>query len=82
MGKRMYGIQVIGYGKRRRYTVKRIVENGTLPLGYCKVWKTEEEARADARCLGVEVSVVGDIWDLVKAYHDAYQRDWEKVVLA
>ena len=80
MGKRMYGIQVTGYGKRRKYAVRRIVQNGTYPVGYCKVWKTEEEARADAAALGVEISVVGDLWELVAAYDDAFRREWEAAV--
>lgn len=80
MGKRIYGIEVIGNGKRKKYAVKRIVQNGTVPVGYCKVWKTEEEAREDARILGLEISVVGDLWELMAAYDEAYRKEWEAAV--
>ena len=60
-----YGIEVIGYGKRRRYAVKEIVNSGTNPVGYCKTYKTEAEARAAAEAYGVKVEAVGDFWELM-----------------
>ena len=63
---RHYGIEIIGYGKRRRYVPKQIFPgNGTTPIG--KACKTEEEARAAAAAYGVEVEAVGDLWELLAA---------------
>lgn len=61
-----YGIEIIGYGKRRRYAVKEIVPGrGTNPVGYCKTYKTEAEAREAARAYGLTVEAVGDFWELI-----------------
>lgn len=61
-----YGIEIIGYGKRRRYAVKEIVPGrGTNPVCYCKTYKTEAEAREAARAYGFPVEAVGDFYALV-----------------
>lgn len=61
-----YGIEIIGYGKRRRYAVMEIVPGrGTNPVCYCKTYKTENEARKAAADYGFSVEAVGDFYDLM-----------------
>ena len=62
----IYGIEFIGYGARRRYCIKRIRPGrGTDPVGYCKVYKTLEAARAAAAAYGLTISREGDFYALI-----------------
>lgn len=57
-----YAIEVIGYGKRQRYTIKAVTESGLIVPVDCKVYKTEQAARTAAKELGAEIAVVGDFY--------------------
>ena len=59
-----YGIEIIGYGARRRYCIKELHEHGTNPVDR-KAYKTEDGARAAAERLGLTVEGVGDLWELL-----------------
>lgn len=60
-----YAIEIIGYGKRRRYTIKQVLEGiGTNPTNG-KVYRTEESARNAAAEMGIEISKVGDIYQII-----------------
>ena len=62
----MYGIEFIGYGKRRRYAVKKIIPGvGTNPVGYCKTYKTLENARRAAAGYGLTIEREGDFYALM-----------------
>ena len=61
-----YAIEIIGYGKRRRYCLKEVLPGiGTNPVDG-KAYTSEEAARAAARAYGIEVEAVGDTWQLVR----------------
>ena len=62
----MYGIEIIGSGKRARYCIKRITCNGTSPVN-CVCYTSEAAARHAAQQLNITVSVVGDLWKLMAA---------------
>ena len=62
----MYGIEIIGSGKRARYCIKRITRNGTSPVN-CVCYTSEAAARHAAQQLNITVSAVGDIWQLMAA---------------
>lgn len=59
----MYGIEIIGFGKNRRYCVKNIVRNGTNPVDG-KSYRTEEEAKKAAEKYGLHIIGIGDLWKL------------------
>lgn len=60
----MYAIEIIGYGRRRRYCIKKLMHNGTMPVdGHA--YKTEKAAREAAARLGVVIDRVGGLWDIV-----------------
>lgn len=61
-----YGIEIYGHGARRRYVLKALIPNGTLPIdGKC--YKSEEAARSAAKAQGLEIVAVGDLWTLTTA---------------
>lgn len=61
-----YGIEYIGYGARRRYVIRKVRHGaGVDPVGYCKVYKTPEAARAAAAAYGLKIEREGDFYALV-----------------
>lgn len=62
----MYGIEIIGYGKRTCYCIKRITRHGTAPVDYVR-YSTEAAARHAAQQLNIIISAVGDLWTLMAA---------------
>lgn len=64
----IYAIETSGYGKRTRYTVKAITETGTNPTNG-KAYRTEDAARRAAAEMGLTVSIVGDLWQILHATH-------------
>lgn len=56
----MTAIEIIGTGKRTRYTVKAVTETGTNPTNG-KAYRTEDAARRAAAEMGLTVSAVGDL---------------------
>lgn len=63
-----YAIETIGHGSRTRYTVKAVTECGTNPTNG-KAYRTEDAARRAADEMGLTVSVVGDLWQILHATH-------------
>lgn len=61
-----YAIEITGYGKRTRYSIKEICSNGTNPVD-CKAYRTEADARAAAARLGLGIVAVGDMWEILHA---------------
>ena len=66
-GAKMYGIEKIGSGKKARYAIKEVNENGTNPVNG-KAYKSAEEAEAAASALGLNISACGDLWELLATY--------------
>ena len=64
----IYAIETIGSGTRTRYTVKAVTETGTNPTNG-KSYRTEDAARRAAAEMGLTVSVVGDLWQILHAAH-------------
>lgn len=64
----IYAIETIGTGKRTRYTVKAVTETGMNPTNG-KAYRTEDAARRAAAEMGLTVSVVGDLWQILHATH-------------
>ena len=63
-----YAIETIGTGKRTRYAVKAVTETGTNPTTGT-VYSTEAAARRAAAEMGLTVSAVGDLWQILHATH-------------
>lgn len=63
-----YAIETIGSGPRTRYTVKAVTEHGTNPTNG-KAYRTEDAARRAAAEMGLTVSAVGDLWQILRATH-------------
>lgn len=59
-----YAIEVIGYGKRRRYGVKEITRTGLILPVNGKVYRTEQAAKEAAEELGVKIAAVGDVYKI------------------
>lgn len=60
-----YAIEVIGYGKRTRYTIKQIIPGcGTNPTNG-KSYSTEKAARAAAAEMGVIITACGDFYKII-----------------
>lgn len=59
-----YAIQIVGYGKRRRYGIVRVSGAAINPTTG-RSYSTEEEARAVAACLGYEIRACGDNWSII-----------------
>lgn len=64
----IYAIETIGCGPRTRYTVQAVTEYGTNPTNG-KAYRTEDDARRAAAEMGLTVSVVGDLWQILHATH-------------
>ena len=60
-----YAIEVIGYGKRARYTVKRITASGMVCPTDGKTYRTEADARTAAAAMGYEIAKCGDLWQII-----------------
>ena len=60
-----YAIQVIGYGKRRRYVIQQVIKGrGTNPTTG-RSYATEAEARKAAEDLGYKIEAIGDYWQII-----------------
>jgi hypothetical protein len=64
----IYAIEKIGYDPRARYAVKAVTECGTNPTNG-KAYRTEDDARRAAAEMGLTVSVVGDLWQILHVTH-------------
>ena len=70
----MYGIEIIGYGKNRRFCLKKLVRNGTWPVDG-KSYRTEESAREAAQRLNLQIVGVGDLWELASIREERETKD-------
>lgn len=60
-----YAILVIGYGKRSRYTLRKVVNDGlTVPVNYA-CYRSIEEAKQAAADLGIEIEKIGDAYQIL-----------------
>lgn len=59
-----YGILKIGYGKKVKYTLRKLIANGSETVTG-KVWKSIESAQAEAGSLNIEIIGVGDNYELL-----------------
>lgn len=60
-----YAIQVIGYGKRRRYVIQQVIPGkGTNPTTG-RSYASEAQAREAAAELGYEIQKCGDLWAII-----------------
>lgn len=60
-----YAIEIIGYGKCRRYCIKQVVPGvGTNPTN-CKAYRTEEAARTAADEMGIEITKCGEFYEII-----------------
>lgn len=59
-----YAIEIIGYGKRTRYCIKRVCNKCTYPTNG-KSYRTEEAARSGAAELNIKIEKCGDLWSII-----------------
>ena len=60
-----YAIQIIGYGKRRRYAIQQVIPGkGTNPTTG-RAYATEAQARQVAAELGYIIEKCGDLWEII-----------------
>lgn len=60
-----YAIEIIGYGKRRRYCIKQVTNRGLVNPTNGKAYRTEESARAAANEMGIEITKCGDFYEII-----------------
>ena len=60
-----YAIEIIGYGKRRRYCIKQVIPNQGTNTANGTCYRTESAARAAAEELGYEIAKCGDFWAII-----------------
>lgn len=62
---KIYGIQSIGYGRRRCYVLREVLPGrGVNPVNGRR-YATVEAARAAAASLGISISREGDFYELI-----------------
>lgn len=60
-----YAIEIISYGKNRRFTIKAVYPGrGTDPVNG-KTYQTEKAARDAAADLGIEITKSGDFYSII-----------------
>ena len=65
-----HAIEIIGYGPRARYCIKRVERSGrfgpvtTIPV-IRKAFHSELDARDAAALLGIEIMKVGDAYQII-----------------
>lgn len=65
-----HAIEVIGYGPRARYCIKKVVTGGrfgpvtTSPV-IRRTFRSELDARDAAERMGIEIAKVGDFWGII-----------------
>ena len=63
---KIYGIQSIGYGRRRCYVLREVLPGrGVNPVPGAGRYPTIEAARAAAASLGISISREGDFYELI-----------------
>ena len=64
MEKTRYAIQVIGYGARTRYTLRKCFWFGSNPVPGTGVYKTLEDAQQAAQAAGIKIEAIGDCYEI------------------
>lgn len=65
-----HAIEIIGYGKKARYSIKKVVTGGhfgpvtTTPV-MRKTFRSELDARDAAELMGIEIMKVGDAYQII-----------------
>lgn len=59
-----YAIEYIGYGKKRRYVIKHVINKGTNSVNG-KAYRSEEEAEKAACEIGITISKRGDYYEII-----------------
>lgn len=60
-----HAIEYIGFGKARRYTIKMVLENGTVVPTNGKVYKTEAAAERAAHEMNLSIAKRGDFYAII-----------------
>lgn len=60
-----YVIEIVGAGKRRRYIIKQTPHKGLLIPVDGRQYKTLEAAQDAAAALGLTISAIGDLYDIL-----------------
>ena len=60
-----YAIQIIGYGKNRKYSIKKVVSRNAVDPVNGKTYKTEEKARQVTAEMGITIEKVGDFYEII-----------------
>ena len=60
-----YAIEIIGYGKKTRYAIKRVSENKLVIPFNGKLYRTETAARQAAKENRLAVEKVGDHYEII-----------------
>lgn len=61
----VYAIEIIGYGKHRKYVLRQIVSETIAATVDGRAYRTEQAARDAAERLGLTISAVGDMWQVM-----------------
>ena len=59
-----YAIEIIG-ARRPRYAIMRVMQNGIVCPVNGKAYRTEDAARAAAETLGIHITKVGDLYQII-----------------
>lgn len=60
-----YAIEKIGYGKRTRYTLRKVTKTGIVCPVDGKCYPTEEAAQIAAAAQGLNIAKCGDLWQII-----------------
>ena len=59
-----YAIEIVGYRKRRRFVIKKVISNGTYPINF-HAYETEAAAKHAAKEMGIKIQCTGEIWHII-----------------
>ena len=60
-----HAIEIIGTGKNRRYTIRQVIHKGLTWPTNGRTYRTEEDARAAAAEMGIEIAKCGDHYEII-----------------
>lgn len=64
MSKSKFAIEIIGY-KHKHYCIKQVINSG-LVMPVSKPFRTQEAAQNEADRLGIQIDVVGDLYEIIR----------------
>lgn len=61
-----FAIEIIGYGKNRKYCIKKVNPNDNViyPVNG-RAYRTLDAAQRAAKELGVDIERIGDCWEII-----------------